>query len=320
MESKAIWVQRVMGRRAVIAGIMLLLAGIGIGALVLGNTTPGLAQASACAGGAINDDGSRDGSQGPDIGGGVAGTSQIVGQFNFPETPFEVEDLCICLMHGDDANAGSTFDLSFNLMILEDNAGTPGAVLHSVPMTVTGIPHESLPATFFNLPLDLDVTQLDVFVGIRWDATTYPSRYICRDSSQPGRSIATLTNNLTTSAGTYAGQVMVRFGKPAPPPVPGAPAATLPPAPGLIVPNVGMVRVDASDPVPAFASPGGEIITDGSGRPILLPNDADGNGFDTYVVTEVQQAADETWVGVFLGAQVWAWLPLADVTPMTSLP
>ncbi len=71
---------------------------------------------------------------------------------------------------------------------------------------------------------------------------------------------------------------------------------------------------------PAYASPGGDTARDNAGNDIVVPADADGNGFDTYVVTGVKVVDGRTWVSIFLGSGNWGWVPLDRVTPITVLP
>lgn len=88
-----------------------------------------------------------------------------------------------------------------------------------------------------------------------------------------------------------------------------------PASPGISVPNKGLIQIATWQTCPAYMSPGGEAIPG-----MLLPADADGNGFDTYVVTGSQVVDGETWVSIFIGSANWVWVPLDAVTPMTAMP
>jgi hypothetical protein len=88
--------------------------------------------------------------------------------------------------------------------------------------------------------------------------------------------------------------------------------------PGLDVPHLGLVMIHRTQRQPAFTDPGGAIAQDGAGQ-VYLPFDADGNGFDTYVVTRVVHRQEVIWLGLFLGSGVWGWVPLANVVPLTPI-
>lgn len=106
-----------------------------------------------------------------------------------------------------------------------------------------------------------------------------------------------------------ADQEIINFGDvtcPAPPPLN---------PPGIPVPNKGLIQIGTWQAQPAYMSPGGEIIPG-----IVLPNDADGNGFDTYVVTGASTVDGRKWYSVFLGSANWGWVPADMVTPLTALP
>lgn len=86
---------------------------------------------------------------------------------------------------------------------------------------------------------------------------------------------------------------------------------------GIPVPYLGLVLLGGSQP--AYDAPGGNpIVIDGV--TISLPADADGNGFDTYIVTDIDILNGEVWVGLFVGSLNWAWVPLDNAQVLTSLP
>jgi hypothetical protein len=99
----------------------------------------------------------------------------------------------------------------------------------------------------------------------------------------------------------------------------GLPTFVAPQEPGLIVPNLGMVVIYRSQAQPVYMSPAGQVIRDGSGNEIWLPNDSNFDDFDTYVVTDVKAVDGRVWVGIFLGSDKWGWVPLDSVTPATYL-
>jgi hypothetical protein len=90
--------------------------------------------------------------------------------------------------------------------------------------------------------------------------------------------------------------------------------------PLLSVPNEGMIMITYSLQQPAYGQPGGAVARDASGTPVVLPKDADGNGFDTYVVTGVQEVDGQTWVSIFLGSGDWGWVPLDEVLVINPIP
>lgn len=94
--------------------------------------------------------------------------------------------------------------------------------------------------------------------------------------------------------------------------VPPPPVDTLPSL--LQVPNVGEILISLAQTQPAYVSAGGEPIYLPNGAPLLLPHDYDGNGFDTYVVTETKSVDGTLWLGIFIGNEIWVWVPSTHVT------
>jgi subtilisin-like proprotein convertase family protein len=89
---------------------------------------------------------------------------------------------------------------------------------------------------------------------------------------------------------------------------------------GYALINHGEVLIRTTDPIPAYTTAQGQIIRDGQAQELWLPNDADGSGFDTYVVADVIRTEDDgTWLGLFLGAENWAWVRMEDVIPTTYI-
>ncbi len=86
------------------------------------------------------------------------------------------------------------------------------------------------------------------------------------------------------------------------------------------VPNYGEIKLDTGQTQPAYVNPGGgEIINGSNGAPVWLPADADGSGYDTYVVTDTAEVDGELWVAVWLGGENYGWLPFDAVTPVRQL-
>lgn len=90
----------------------------------------------------------------------------------------------------------------------------------------------------------------------------------------------------------------------------GAPVSV----PGIPVPNLGVVMIDQSRAQAAYQEPGGDPVAG-----IVLPADADGSGFDTYIVTNIVYVGGEYWVGLFVGSADWVYVPLDQVLPLTDL-
>ena len=87
------------------------------------------------------------------------------------------------------------------------------------------------------------------------------------------------------------------------------------PATPLAVPHLGLVQINTTQAQPVYESAGGGVIRNTDGSELWLPNDADHNGFDTYIVTEVVEIDGAYWIGLFLGNEQWGYVPLAGVTP-----
>ena len=87
-------------------------------------------------------------------------------------------------------------------------------------------------------------------------------------------------------------------------------------ASGLAVPNLGTVVAYTGQAQPVYQSPAGGVIRRANINELWIPNDADNNGSDEYVVTQLAVVnASEVWVAIFLGSSDWGWVPLAEVTP-----
>jgi uncharacterized surface protein with fasciclin (FAS1) repeats len=71
--------------------------------------------------------------------------------------------------------------------------------------------------------------------------------------------------------------------------------------------NTGEVTINAGANVPALGTPGGQIVELG-GNPLLLPADADNNGFDTYIITDTQTVNGVIYYGLFIGAPDSIWV------------
>ncbi len=76
-----------------------------------------------------------------------------------------------------------------------------------------------------------------------------------------------------------------------------------------------IMALSAEQPQWVYDRPGGDPLRNADNHLILLPHDADGSGYDTFMVLESQRYEGEVWVGVFLGGPQLGWLPLVSLTP-----
>ena len=83
--------------------------------------------------------------------------------------------------------------------------------------------------------------------------------------------------------------------------------------PSFGVPNLGLVQIANWQGIQPYGMPGMDQLS------FVLPNDADGNGFDTYIVADVELYGDEYWLGLFIGGPDWVWVPYSAVTPLTEI-
>lgn len=78
-------------------------------------------------------------------------------------------------------------------------------------------------------------------------------------------------------------------------------------------PYLGLVQLNVGAPVTPYAGPGAYPVN------FTLPADADGNGFDTYVVTAVTTVNGQYWVALWIGGKDYLWLPYTSVIPLTAI-
>ena len=89
----------------------------------------------------------------------------------------------------------------------------------------------------------------------------------------------------------------------------------------ITYPHNGMIQISTAQLQPLYDAPAGSVVHDGSGNAIWLPNDADNNGFDTYVITEIVELDGRFWLGIWMGsANAWGWVPFDKITPLSVLP
>lgn len=93
------------------------------------------------------------------------------------------------------------------------------------------------------------------------------------------------------------------------------------PAPAAMnIPHNGLVLINSWEPTVAYDGPAGSPVRLSGGGILTLPNDADANGFDTYIVTETATVDGATWVALFIGNETWVWVPWSAVHPASYFP
>lgn len=81
----------------------------------------------------------------------------------------------------------------------------------------------------------------------------------------------------------------------------------------LNVPHITDILIHSWKQVVAYDGPAGSPATLANGAPVILPADADGSGYDTYVVTDSAVVDGRTWVAIFLGNENFVWVALDQV-------
>ncbi len=87
---------------------------------------------------------------------------------------------------------------------------------------------------------------------------------------------------------------------------------------GSQVPHVSDIQINAGANVPAYETAGGSPAKLANGQAIFLPQDYDGNGFDTYVVTDTEVIDGTTWYSIFLGSSNFVWVNGSQVIPLSE--
>ncbi len=82
----------------------------------------------------------------------------------------------------------------------------------------------------------------------------------------------------------------------------------------VAVPNLGEIAIGAGAAVPALNTPAGSQVFLSNGAPLQLPQDADGNGFDTFIITEFRTVADIEYYGIFIGGRNYVYVRANQVT------
>ena len=85
--------------------------------------------------------------------------------------------------------------------------------------------------------------------------------------------------------------------------------------PQLPAPQIGMISISASQTQPVYEAAGGGVVRDADGNELWLPQDYDGNGYDTHLVMSSTEIDGQTWYEVWIGAaSSTVWVPADKVT------
>lgn len=77
--------------------------------------------------------------------------------------------------------------------------------------------------------------------------------------------------------------------------------------------NNGEVTVRATNPVMVYENPGGNPVRIDGGSELFLPFDQDGNGFDSYLLSQAYTYNGELWLEIFIGGSRYVYIRAADV-------
>lgn len=77
--------------------------------------------------------------------------------------------------------------------------------------------------------------------------------------------------------------------------------------------NLGEVTIAAGANLPVRTQPGGSIV-ELNGNPLLLPQDFDNNGFDTYLISDIRTINDITYYGLFIGSSNLVWIEAGEAS------
>lgn len=133
-----------------------------------------------CTNGEIYDDGSaEDGYSGEPQ---IVETFEAVQRFTPAAYPAAYDTVCVGLVSAGDP------DLDLAIEVYDDDGaeGGPGTLLGLLSVAASGIPND-LPCAFYQYDissLNLAVTSGSFWIGVRWNATTYPGRFVCADQTE----------------------------------------------------------------------------------------------------------------------------------------
>lgn len=77
--------------------------------------------------------------------------------------------------------------------------------------------------------------------------------------------------------------------------------------------NNGEVLIRTSNPVMAYQAPNAGPVRNAAGGELFLPNDADGNGFDTYLLSNIYTYNGELWLQIFIGGNNYIFVLAENV-------
>ncbi len=80
-------------------------------------------------------------------------------------------------------------------------------------------------------------------------------------------------------------------------------------------PQIGMIMISVAQAQPVYDSAAGNIVRDAGGHELWLPQDFDGNGFDTHLVISTKEINGQTWYQIWIGDGAnLVWVPADNVT------
>ena len=92
------------------------------------------------------------------------------------------------------------------------------------------------------------------------------------------------------------------------------PGSLIPAGGTIAVNNIALVSINTTQVQMVYQEAGGDPIRNDLGGEVFLPHDADGNGYDTYVVDSTQTLDGRVWLAIWLGSNNLGWVPLDGVT------
>ncbi len=88
-----------------------------------------------------------------------------------------------------------------------------------------------------------------------------------------------------------------------------------PQSPAQPKPQVATISISVAQAQPVFELPDGNIVRDGGGHELWLPQDFDGSGADTHLVMSSLDVDGRTWYEIWIGGSgTTVWVPADKVT------
>lgn len=79
--------------------------------------------------------------------------------------------------------------------------------------------------------------------------------------------------------------------------------------------QISTIAISAAQAQPVYESAGGNVVRDTNGQEIWLPQDFDGNGFDTHLVMSSIDLDGQVWYEIFIGdGLATVWIPADNVS------